>query len=287
MTLNTLGTPKPGKYDPNLAERLNKEAEEEARLEKEQAVRASENTPTNESSASVDVPMPPSTAPATQAPLPYTRVEFEEVVPTRRHFAVDRNIVKRIYNYPASVERLRAAGYDRHPTPQEALGLMIDGLEGRLRGVRKGTYENMISGACEWLSAAFERQGNHLIAYLDPRLSWLYKSWKLWQGKRYARLSVLSPDAVFDIAGKRSDQVIPLEEFGDKFVKFMYGRKFADLPTSLRWSDPFEGTYGARVVLPPEGRVQPVSFELWTLGHSLLAGSEHSYAASRGVNLPP
>ncbi|MBI4451071.1 hypothetical protein HY642_03790 [Candidatus Woesearchaeota archaeon] len=34
MTLHTLGTPKPGKYDPNLAERLNKEADEEAREER-------------------------------------------------------------------------------------------------------------------------------------------------------------------------------------------------------------------------------------------------------------
>ncbi|MBI4451068.1 hypothetical protein HY642_03775 [Candidatus Woesearchaeota archaeon] len=33
MNIHTLGTPKPGKYDPNLAERLNKEAEEEARAE--------------------------------------------------------------------------------------------------------------------------------------------------------------------------------------------------------------------------------------------------------------
>ncbi|MBI4451074.1 hypothetical protein HY642_03805 [Candidatus Woesearchaeota archaeon] len=70
MTLNTLGTPKPGNYDPSLVDRLNKEAADEARRAAEDARRrAQEQRRINAEISAAINPTPPIPQPARPPPL--------------------------------------------------------------------------------------------------------------------------------------------------------------------------------------------------------------------------
>ena len=157
---------------------------------------------------------------------------------------------KKLFTYDASLERIKAINSaNRHPYPSEAFGLIIDGLEGKLSSDCLKVYNDMMTNYGEWFSMAFERKGNELHAYLDPEnLKWDGSIYKVVGNKlKY------SVKEVFDLSGIDSEKWIGLNTFQGDFVKFMYGRKFEDLPGKMK-----EGNQRAQVYLPSENTIWPV-----------------------------
>ncbi len=153
--------------------------------------------------------------------------------------------------FDVSLARLQKTGFERHPRPQETFGLMIDDLEGKLTGRLKDVSDNMFKSYGEWLSLAFERKGDVLVAYVDPKNLFWDKNVSKYvvQGRQVD----CAGKETFDIRGKQSKKIIELEAFEDKFITFLYNRSFNQLPKEAR-----EGVSRAQVYLPSEGVVCPV-----------------------------
>ena len=172
-------------------------------------------------------------------PALYKGLEFEPLAPRNGK-------EKELPTYDASLARLRQEKYERHASPSEAFSLIEDNLEGKLSGALKAVADDMMSSYGEWLSMAFERKGDLLIAYLHPEGI-------VWDGSKYVKQNTFKSDSEqrFNIAGKKSNEWIPLQEFGDDFSLLVYSRKFADLPQVMR-----EGNANiskAHVALPVDG----------------------------------
>ena len=155
---------------------------------------------------------------------------------------------KSLMYYDKSLADLRSKGFARHLRSQEVFGLLADGLEGKLSGEQKVVYDDMLVSYGEWLSLAFERDGNKLFCYVDPE-------GLVWKDNRYVKDNnfKFSEKKEFDISGKSSRVWIDLREFGDDFVKFLYGRFFSHLPVQMQ-----EGGQRAQVYLPPDKTAWPV-----------------------------
>ena len=186
---------------------------------------------------------PPFIIPAGSLVVPYHGIEFEHPA-YRKAGKTDKTLLA----YDASLARLRAAGFERHPRPQEVFGLLIDGLEGKLTKQEKSIHDDLLTSYGEWLSVAFERQGNRLITYLDPEgLEWRNDKYVKTKSFKY------SDTKNFDISGQASEQLIDLKFFQDDFVTLMYTRSFNQLPEQLQ-----KGKKRAQVYLPPDGQMWPV-----------------------------
>ncbi len=159
---------------------------------------------------------------------------------------------KALLTFDESLVRLKSAGFERHARPQEAFGLIVDGLEGKLVGSLKGVCDDMLVSFGEWLSFGVKRVGDVLVAYVDPKnLVWNKSS------NKYivlgGQVDCVSKET-FSIKGKQSETWIDLKQFEDKFVKFIYGRSFNQLPEIIQVGD-----RRAQVYLPPDGIVRPVA----------------------------
>ncbi len=177
----------------------------------------------------------------------------------------------KLFYFNDSLNRVRSAGFDRHARPQEAFGLIMDCLEEKLVNTSyRNKYTDMISIAGEWFSTAFERQGNILIAYLDPE-------GLVWNSNTYVKDSSFKfvDKQEFDIAGKLSNTWIPLNEFNDDLLQAVYGRKFKDLPQAMR-----KGNNKAHMQLPLDNTAWPVGRCYRGYG---VCGSHLETWTSRGV----
>ena len=181
---------------------------------------------------------------------------------------------KVLLSFDGSLARLRKAGFERHARSQEVFGLLIDGLEGKLADGLKGVHNDMLGGYGEWLSLAVERKGDMLVAYLDPKkLAWDKNCGEyIVQGNQVDCVG----KETFGIKGKQSQTWIDLREFEDKFVKFVYGCSFSQLPKLMQ-----EGDERAQVYLPLEGVVRPVCRGYF--GRFSVNSYGYNYLASRGV----
>lgn len=146
---------------------------------------------------------------------------------------------KGLLTFEQSLERLKQAGFQRHARPQEAFDLMIDGLEGKLSDDLQIINTDMRSSCCEWLSLAFERNGEVLTCYLDP-------VGLVWKGGKYEQQNFNhSGGFIFNIGGIPYGQWISLDKFRPDFVQFLYRRPFDQLPVEMR-----KGINRAHVCLP-------------------------------------
>lgn len=187
---------------------------------------------------------PVAVLPSNIAVVTYKGLEFEQ-----QAYHEQGQKKKKLLTFDESLARLQRAGFERHARPQEVFGLLIDSLEGRLAAPEKAMADDAFSGYGEWLSLAFKRQGNVLIAYFDPKgpvLEW-FKGYANTKNFTWARKEE------FDIKGKPSQSWIDLDEFDYRFVQYIYGRSFSSLPTEMQ-----QGNKKAQVRLPPDGIAWPV-----------------------------
>mgnify|MGYP001573409602 CR=1 FL=1 len=163
---------------------------------------------------------------------------------------------KALVSYDISLERLKMAGYERHASPAEAFSLLIDNLEGKLKGKYKAVAEDMLDDSGEWMSMAVERKGNTLICYLHPEgLAWdKEKKIYMHDGFNHSGMQECA------ISGKESTMWRPLDQFGNDFVKLLYGRSYNDLPEEMKEDISCAvNVCKTQVYLPPEdGNIWPV-----------------------------
>ena len=195
-------------------------------------------------------------------------IKFEECA-----YREPQQTEKKLFTYDKSLERIKKDGLERHARPQEVFGVIIAGLEDKLDASLQKINEDMLKSYGEWLSCAFERQGNKLFAYLDPEgLMWNQKQNKyVVQGElKYAEKKE------FDITGINSTQWTDLNKFNEEFIKYMYGKKCSDLPAEIK-----EGSKKAQVYLPPDKTVCPVGRGNYVDGYVVYCC--YYFRASRGV----
>src|SRR3989339_1247765 len=154
--------------------------------------------------------------------------------------------------FDASLQRLKQAGYSRHPRPAEAFGLIAAHLEKKLPKNLDDIAKDMLSGIGEWVSFAMERKGDTLACYLDPEnLVWNAGRCKydISGGKlRYSEMKE------FNIKGKISDGWICADQFSPELIRYCYGREFQQLPQEMRTGSCKTGLY-----LPPDGLLWPAA----------------------------
>lgn len=200
-------------------------------------------------------------------PLYKQGIEFEPLA-----YREENRTHKALLTYDKSLERLRAAGYERHPQPAEVFSLLADNLEGKLDAQEKAIADDMLKNYGEWLSVAVERKGNVLVAYFDPvGLQWNERA------NKYGVKGTLlySHRNEYDVTGKPSEQWIDLEQFSPEFVQDMYSRPFAKLPEKMQ-----EGNQRVQVWLSSDG-------EMWPVGRGGQFDFDNIFVrASRGVRTP-
>src|SRR3989339_1261841 len=154
--------------------------------------------------------------------------------------------------FDASLQRLKQAGYSRHPRPAEAFGLIAAHLEKKLPKNLDDIAKDMLSSKCEWLSFAMERKGDTLICYLDPENLICNAG----SGRYYVSGGKLrySEKKEFNIKGKKSDEWICVDQFSPELIKYCYGREFSQLPQGMR-----TGNYKVHLVLPSDSQLWPAS----------------------------
>jgi len=176
--------------------------------------------------------------------------------------------------YNASFSSLRKRGYERFPRPSEVFTLLAESLEGKLTPHDNAVAQDMLSSWGEWLSVAWERQGNILIAYLDP-IGLVWDKSKFFYFKQDFQYT---SQHVFDITDKNSQEWISLRDFSDDFVEFHYGRKFCDLPAEIQQN--------AYICLPTDGVLWPAGRGDYDDGYDIV-GYGYDGRASRGVRPVP
>ena len=199
------------------------------------------------------------------------------VIEAKAARGVDGNLL--FYHFDKSLEALKKRGYERHLRPAEAFGLLERNLEGTLSEEEQEIAEDMMIDIHywgEWLSLAWERKGNVLVAYLDPvGLMWDEK-----KGEYVKRDFSCSEEKRFDITWKDSNFFLDLKEFPEDFVTWHYGRRFVDLPEEMR-----EGGRRAQVWLPAVRVIWPVCRSGYDYGYDITAAYYYPEKASRGVRI--
>ena len=153
---------------------------------------------------------------------------------------------KKLYNFDQSLSRLKAAGYTRHPRPQEVFGLLIANLENKVTAEQKSIAEDMLNSYSEWFSTAMERNKDKLTIYTDPE-------GLVWNGSTYVMENfTFESKRDFSIAGIPSTKLVDLNQFGNDLVEFLYTRKFAQLPQAMR-----EDGKRAQLYLPADRQILP------------------------------
>jgi hypothetical protein len=181
---------------------------------------------------------------------------------------------KKLFFFDKSLEDVRRRGYQRHARPQEAFGLVIDGLEGKLTGAAKQVGDDMLVSYGEWLSLAFERQGSRLVWYDDPENL-------AWDGQRnvytWNRVPKYAGRREFGIGSLPSKKWIEGKDVPKDLFVALYGREWRALPQAMREGDKRAGLW------LPAGRVAwPVGRGVFNGGYDV-NGCNYIYRASRGV----
>ena len=177
-------------------------------------------------------------------------------------------------SFDASLQRLKQAGYSRHPRPAEAFGLIAAHLDKKLPKNLDDIAKDMLSGKCEWLSLAMERKGDTLICYLDPE--------NLICNAGSGRYDVsggklrYSEKKEFNIKGMKSDEWICADQFSPELIRYCYGRELSQLPQEMKTGD-----YGAHLYLPSDGQLRPAARGRYPLRYYFL--SYDDIWGSRGV----
>jgi len=190
---------------------------------------------------------------------------------------IGTGISRKCLCFEESLQRLSSNGYDRHLRPNEAFELIIAHLKGKIVNPElDSAVEDMLNSGCsEWLSMAFERRGDTLICYTDPKNIMYGKDCYVVGENLFLKFS---NEEKFSIRGLPELRWVDLGEFSDRMVRHLYSVKFSELPKQMQ---------EARVYLPPDETIWPVArhhsrhhpsgkFEL---------GIFQSLAASRGLKM--
>jgi hypothetical protein len=242
----------------------NRDVAEEERLDAIRKAKGEQNP-----NASAEKPQDPIILPAT-----YKDIEIEPKA--ARTLAQSREI-KHPMLYNVSLKRLKKAGYERHASPSEALSLIYDGVEGKLSGILETIYNDVMWNCGEWLSMAFERQGDLLICYLHPENLPERGLADDSNGFGYA------DKREFNIKGLESGAMIRIREMEDFFIRTVYGREYRDLPDIVKNGSALIDA--AHIMLPPDRCLLPVYRPMENHLRFCVKCLSNMYNGSRGTRM--
>ena len=225
------------------------------------------------------------------AELPvYFKLEWEPKAPRNEYTGR-----KEEYWYSNSVRRLKEAGYARHPRPAEVISLIADYLQGRLTKYTALTAiaEDILDGEGEWLSMAWQPGTLNgalsvstkakevlLSCYLDPE-NLLFRDVPTGYIVDGTDLN-FSQWIPFAIDREYPKTWVHLSLFDEKFVEFLYGRKFEDLPEEMQ-----SGFKEVSILVPDKDTPQPVGLGPGQSIRELTVSYHGPKLASRGVRTKP
>ena len=165
------------------------------------------------------------------------------------------------FTYDDSLERLRKAGYERHPRPAEIFNLILAHLNEKIHNlVLNDLVKDMLESHSNWLSMAFERKDNTLVCYVDPEnLVWDENDHKyVVDGKlKFSdkKEFYIGPIDMITTTATSSKGLV-ISYFSDELVSFLYTTTFDKLHIPLLGST----IYAPCIILPSEqGEICPVS----------------------------
>ena len=182
---------------------------------------------------------------------------------------------KKLLTYDKHEARLKKAGYDRAPTSQEAFGLIIAHLEGKLKKINPVLDEvarDMLDSYGEFFCQAVQRKGNKWIIFEKATgLKWDNSNDKY----NIPRKKWYENKVVFDISGLAVGKWISLKEVDEKhpeLIEYFYTRPFKGLPKHIGEVDMY---------IPNDNN-------MWPVGRSIYSGAIdvrgcYSIRASRGM----
>lgn len=147
------------------------------------------------------------------------------------YFDIEPNIKYEWFGFDNSLKRLRKSGYERHLYPGEYFELVTGYMEERLENKLATICERLLATRGDWFSLAVKRENNNLTFYTDPKnLKWDAEACKyVTEDKLEYKIKL-----EFDASGLPPDGWVDLKELDDKLVKFLYNRKFEDLPPKMK-----------------------------------------------------
>ncbi len=191
-------------------------------------------------------------------------------------FEYESKATEDTFSFNRSLERLRKAGYKRHPRPDEFFKLAMCYFEycRELDALFKNT---LINGKGEWLSMAMERQGTTIICYLDPEnIKWdedagIYTV----DGKKLKH----NGKREFDYLATPDNSFIDVEFIRQDLVEFLYGRPYERFPAEIK------NHFKPKILFPPEGEILPVGTPRGQqeFRYRMGAVSGMMYRTSRGI----
>jgi hypothetical protein len=176
----------------------------------------------------------------------YLDMEWEQEVCTTYS---DPDMAKYLFTYDESLARLKKAGYERHPSPQEVFSLIAAYHEGKLDLVLDSIARDILLTEEGIFSCHVgEREGSllHIYEYVYF-LKWDQEKNKYetptgqiwWHDKKSFHI----PDVFIMYASNRLGKVkAKLDEVNAtnaKLVEYFYGRKFEDLPDAMKQASIF------------------------------------------------
>ncbi len=137
--------------------------------------------------------------------------------------APKENNKKKIYRFDESEARIRDTGLRRHLRPVEAFSEIFSGTS---------IGKDMLEDSGEWLSLAFERTGESVTLYLDPKgIKWCGEGIE-WGGGKYTVSDKISYSKKYSFSiPEKSLQVMQCPK---NLVSLLYGHHFDDFPEEVK-----------------------------------------------------
>ncbi len=177
------------------------------------------------------------------------------------------------YSFNASLDRLRAAGFERHARTHEYFGAYIPALHGCPHPTLEDVCADM--GACshmgEWVSMAIERRKESIVIHSDPEgFAWSQSMHVPGRPLRF------SDRAQFPFIPS-TDAYTLLDGRHNALLEYLCGTGVSGLPPSMH-----SGDTGVFLAVPAQGILQP-AFVMFRPSGCLINAAGTLFAASRGV----
>mgnify|MGYP001615518433 CR=1 FL=1 len=221
-------------------------------------------------------PSAPATPPITETqPTASASVTYKNLVWEHPAYREQGETDKKLLTYDASLARVVAASYERHPSPAEIMSLIIDGLEGKLNADEKQVYDDMLVSYGEWTNIVVQvkEENRKQILNVYENVTGL-----VWNGSKYVQDNFhCANQCKFDITSIELNKFVDLHKFPDDLVQYLYTRSFTNLPRQMQ-----TGSGRAQIYLPLVEQIRPVGRGYFSGRFNFLS---HDYVrASRGVN---
>ncbi|MBI5064741.1 hypothetical protein HZA97_00765 [Candidatus Woesearchaeota archaeon] len=210
MNQNILGDKKKSSFDDNLADYVNAIFDREAELEKLKKAKE------------IIVPKPEIVV------SNVSRVVYDLAYFNKLDIEVK---AKEKLTFEESQRRLEKAGYERHLSFQEQIGLILLRLEGKLSGKLEETAENMLKPKSEWCNQLYNSRDENFIVVEEIINSTAMINQGLDVVSKYHRVKKFTTRGI--ILGNYNN-LKNIHEQNSSLVEYLFTKPFAQLPVQIQ-----------------------------------------------------